>query len=96
MQKVITPEVGMGASIGYGCDSYPYTVHQVQKNRMWISRDNHAFVNGDIEYSNDDALSPDKWTLCTLRNDDEWHVGTTLKGAVVYLGVRLYVQDPSF
>jgi len=100
--KIIKPEIGMGATIGVGSDSYPYTIHKVEDKKLWASEDNATMKPGldiyhqDYNYSNDNINKPENWSLFTLRKDGEWHHGNSLKGRVLYIGHRRFYQDPSF
>lgn len=94
-------EVGMGASMGYGADSYPYTIHKVSKDgkRVWASADKYKYNKeaGDYDYSNDNQNDESQWLEFTLRKDDRFHqVGQSVKSSALHIGRRRYYQDPSF
>jgi len=97
------PKPGMGATISYGSDSYPYTIHKVDGKKLWASEDDATMKSGkdiysgqDYDYSNNNQNNPDVWSLFTLRKDSRWHQGTTMNGKVLYIGTRRKYYDPSF
>ena len=105
--EVVIPEVGMGATAGYGSDCYPYTIHRVdltgKVKKMWVSQDeatatanSEYYGNQEYTYSNKNEKNPEDWMLCTLRKDGCWHFGTTKSGQRIYPGHRRYYQDPHF
>jgi hypothetical protein len=99
-----TPVVGMGATYGYGSDSYPYTVVRISPSgkTLWVKRDEvlhltGSDMSGDSTYvtmPNDDA--PEE--QFTLRADGHWlpKGPRYARQRSLTLGHRRYYQDPSF
>lgn len=100
-----TPEVGMGATAGYGSDCYPYTIVAVSASgkRITVQQDTATLVSapGPIgshqEYmytANPEAQK----RVYSLRKNGYWYpIGTdTHSGGGLAVGSRRYYQDPSF
>ncbi len=100
----IIPAVGMGATAGYGSDSYPYTVIKISANgkTLVVQADNHKPAPGFDYYSNQVYTytpNPEGETKTfTLRDNGRWVLkGESKKGGLrLGLGHRRYYQDPSF
>lgn len=103
--KVITPEVGMGATIHSGSDSYPATVSRVSANgkTIWVKKDKKMVVSGSWEEGNvcyvtiEDNDAPER--QYSLRSNGCWMAkGTPVNARYGHLslGTRGYRQDPSF
>jgi hypothetical protein len=72
-----TPEIGMGATTGYGSDRYPYTVVAIlskRKIRLQADRYRRTDTNGVSEVQHYDITpDPDGVTVeATLRKDGSW------------------------
>ena len=106
----IIPEVGMGATIGYGSDRYPYTIHKISPDgkKIWASEDKHHVVpkeggyayGSDIPYtySNNNQNDESQWSLFTLRKNGRYiqKESSRNSGSYLTIGFRRYYQDPSF
>jgi hypothetical protein len=107
-EKNRTIHVGMGATMGAGSDSYPYTVHALDmsknKPQIWVSADDYRPISEGFDYYNNQLYvyenhnqsKPEHWRVFTLCKDGRWHEGTTMKGSVIHVGSRRAYQDPSF
>ena len=100
----VIPVVGMGATAGYGSDSYPYTIIAVSANgkTVTVQDDNHhpapgcnGITNQVYTYSRN-PNGPTK--VYTLRSNGAWVLkGESMKGGGrLGIGHRRYYQDPSF
>lgn len=99
------PEVGMGATIYAGSDSYPATVSRVSKNgkTLWVKQDKKMVTSGTWETGNvtyvtlPDEDAPER--QYSLRSNGQWimkGVATNARYGSLGLGYRRYAQDPSF
>jgi hypothetical protein len=99
------PEVGMGATINSGSDSYPATVSRISKSgkRLWVKMDSKMVLEGTWETGgvnyvtmpNEDAEEREY----SLRPNGSWimkGVATNARYGSLTLGIRRYNQDPSF
>lgn len=95
----IEPVVGMGATVGVGSDSDPYTVAEVvTPHHIVIQPDNWRIISGNegdgsaqYEYTTNPNSAP---IDVTLRRDGKWKIdGTT---TVVHIGNRRRYRDPGF
>jgi hypothetical protein len=98
-----TPEIGMGATTGFGSDRYPYTVVQIlSKRRIDLQADTYKRIdkNGMSESQEYEYFrNIDGPTIeATLRKDGTWvRDGDPLKrGQRFYLGHRAAHFDPHF
>lgn len=98
MAEIITPEVGMGATIQVGSDCYPYTVIAVSPSgkTVTIQEDEAQLVSGSIfskrqEYEY--RSNPNGRTMTVRRNK---HGRWGKRHFPVYIGRRRYYRDPSF
>lgn len=101
----IAPEVGMGASHGYGSDSYPYTIVKVSPSgkKVTVQRDEvmvleGTFTSAQMTYTTlpDPTAAEEEFSL---RSNGRWHrVGCPvgIREAGLIIGTRRYYQDPSF
>jgi len=103
------PEVGMGATLYVGSDCYPYTIVEVQRNRitskaqiltMRRDRATRTDANGlsesqDYEYERDDSGSV---AIVRRRKDGSWRVERSrgVGTGYVTIGTRRMYRDPSF
>ena len=95
----VIPEVGMGATMATGSDSYPYTVVKVAEDlsSIEITADSHHPAPGFDYYSNQVytyTSNPGPGTVLTLNTRGKLR-GLYGNGRI-YLGNRRYYQDPSF
>lgn len=97
----IMPEVGMGATMGVGSDSYPYTIVQVSKTgkSFKMVRDIATAVSGSghdgsavYEYARDPSATIESAVMVRLDHKGRWRQA----GAPVGIGFRRYYQDPHF
>lgn len=104
-KKTATPEVGMGATLHYGSDSYPATVSRVSANgkTLWVKKDKKMVTGGTFEAGNvtfvtlPDEDAPEQ--QFSLRSNGRWMAkGTPVHARYGHLslGARAYQQDPSF
>jgi hypothetical protein len=105
--EMLAPVVGMGASSGFGSDSYPYTVVGVSGcgKKVWVTEDSHEpaegfnyFSNQVYTYESNMTKNMNEAQCFTLRSNGDWVVdGSGIKyGRKLYLGHRRYYQDPHF
>jgi hypothetical protein len=100
----VVPVVGMGATAGYGSDSYPYTIIAVSANgkTITVQADDHHPAPGCDHFTNQVYTytpNPNGSTkVYTLRSNGRWVLkGDTMKGGqAIGIGARRYYQDPSF
>jgi hypothetical protein len=104
-KKTTTPEVGMGATIYAGSDSYPATVSRVSPSgkTIWVKKDKKMVTGGTFEEGNVTFVTlPDEEAeerQYSLRSNGYWLAkGTPLHARYGHLslGARSYHQDPSF
>ncbi len=105
MADQVTPEIGMGATSGYGADCYPHTIIAISKSgkEITVQADlHHPIAEGFDYYSNQKyTYTPDpngSTRVYTLRKNGRWILkGESLKnGGRLGIGHRRYYQDPSF
>jgi hypothetical protein len=101
-----TPEVGMGATYGYGSDSNPYTITWVSPSgkELHVTQDEVMVVNGEwtgpqdyVTLSRTEEEAPHM--VFTLRKDGKWlpkGVARYARQRSLSIGYRRYYQDPSF
>ena len=99
----ITPEVGMGATAGFGSDCYPYTVIEIVSPKKIVVQADDAVMNTKGEYYGNQV-----WDITsnphggkntyTLRKNGRWvMVGCELNSTVnLSLGHRHRYEDPHF
>ena len=99
----VEPQPDMGATLLHWTDRSAYTIHKVEGKKLWASLDQAELIEGSIlsesqtyRYYNTNKDNPTGWILFTLRKDGRWHMGTTLKGAVLSIETRDEYRDPSF
>ncbi|MNJ89976.1 hypothetical protein D3C87_75650 [compost metagenome] len=101
-EKVVVPEIGMGATYGYGSDCYPGTVIWVSSSgkKIKVQGDNYKRTDkaGPFTESQEYEYSEDKGGPIyefSLRKDGIWkEVGSN--SHTVGLGFRRAYQDPHF
>lgn len=94
-----SPYVGMGATIAYGSDRYPYEVIEVKTAKRLVIRsmnakriDNNGLSEDqEYEYSSNPKGSTE---IITLRKDNRWKIEKSTK--VVRLGNAERYSDPHF
>jgi hypothetical protein len=100
-----TPEVGMGATIYAGSDSYPATVTRVSPSgkTIWVTKDETMVVAGSHEEGNVAFVTAERPEAAerqySLRGNGRWMAKGTPAHArygTLSLGERHYTQDPSF
>ena len=104
LEKVIVPEVGMGACGGFGSDCYPYTIVSVSKDgkKIEVTSDDHKPAPGCDYFTNQvytyTSNMNGQRTLYRLRKNGRWvKDGEPMRGgASITIGYRRYYQDPSF
>jgi len=99
--KVETPHIGMGVTLCYPNDSYPYTIVEIKSARcVFIQEDEAKRIddrgpyteNQEYNYSrNKDAPK----VKITLRKNGNWYrVGESMRRSPFVLGHRRYYRDP--
>lgn len=96
------PEVGMGATAGYGGDSYPYTIVSVSKSgrQIEVQRDEATYIGPERKYG--DEPNKEDWKYTPIPDSHKYTVKLNRKGKWVGvggycgLGYRRYRQDPHF
>jgi hypothetical protein len=103
MREPVTPEVGMGASICVGSDSYAATIIEVStdKKKVVIQEDKATRAEGFDYFSNQVYdYEPNEFGAkysYSLRKNGYWHqVGQGTKGSFLSIGNKREYQDPSF
>jgi len=99
-----TPQVGDGATHGFGSDCYPATVIKVSASgkTIWIQDDTHTCVKPATAYGWDDAEFTFSRNLdgqvykATLRKDGRYRRVKCSRGGTISIGHRRYYQDPHF
>lgn len=100
----LTPEVGLGATSGYGADCYPHTVVWVSEDgkKLEVTDDTHHTQPGFDYYSKQEYTYTSNMngprTRYRLRKNGRWvKDGEPMNGgSSITLGHRRYYQDPSF
>jgi len=100
----VLPVIGMGATAGYGSDSYPYTVIAISANGKTITvqaddhkpAPGHHYINNQVYTYSPNPEGETK--VFTLRDNGRWVLKGEGKknGLRLGLGHRRYYQDPSF
>jgi hypothetical protein len=87
-QRTLTPEVGMGATTGYGGDHYPVTIVKVERGGMviWLAHDK-LIKPGLYEPATPMSGDPRYWHKATRRRDGMYREEGS-HGCRVTLGVR--------
>jgi hypothetical protein len=106
--SILVPRIGIGASHGYGSDSYPYTVIAVSESGHTIKlrHDEYRVISGSFQ-TNDAKVeyyagSDDSLVTATRRGfrEDGTPIycakGSGKRGARYAFGFRRYHQDPHF
>lgn len=96
------PEVGMGATAGYGGDCYPYTIVSVSKSgrQIEVQRD-EAKYNGPQRGFGDNGKAED-WEFTPIPDSHKYTVKLNKNGqwkgvgGFCTIGHRMYRQDPHF
>ena len=102
-------KVGDGASAGFGSDSYPYTVIEVnptgktivvQNDSAHATKDSEYYGNQDYTYSRN-TTSPKVTYTWRKRHGCYYPKGCTAPrrgggSGGLYIGERRYYQDPSY
>lgn len=106
MSNQVKPEVGMGATCGFGSDCYPYTIIGVLKNDTMIivQADNYKLKPGFTTYNTENQeydYSPNSnapKVIFTLRKNGRYvKQGDTMSnGQKIYIGNRRAYRDPHF
>lgn len=101
---VITPTVGMGATVPSGSDRYPYTIITVsadkkmvmaQQDNFTATSDSDYYSNQKYTYSHNPKAAVETFTL--RKNGQYVKEGESLKnGTRLWIGERTAYQDPSF
>ncbi len=104
LEKILTPKVGMPATICYITDREPATVSRVNASgkTLWVKRDKYEIVSGNAfdgsaqyKYEEDPANPEECFTYRKGRN--RWaRKGESSKGTGLALGNRRKYHDPSF
>ena len=101
----VTPQVGMGATSGFGSDCYPYTIIEVSKDgkKVKVQSDAHApvkegfdfYANQQYDYTANPNGSVMEFRL--RKNGSYVRQGDPMRGGQrLSIGNRRYYRDPSF
>lgn len=108
----LEPEEGIGATIGWNGDAYPYTIHKVSEDlkTLWASEDQFKYTGTPLQwgeeylrsymnFTNNNEDKPDQWTRYTLRKNGRYvKKGCDLNDVwgTLWIGQRDYRQSPEF
>ena len=101
MNEQPKPEVGMGASRGYGSDSYPATIVKVSSSgkTLWIEEDDYTFNPKAGEHEDKYIYSRrpgGRQFKYTLRQDGMFREVGARRGGTLGIGFRRFYNDPCF
>jgi hypothetical protein len=104
----LEPEPGMGATIGWNGDYYPYTIHKVSDDlkKVWASRDEYEVIKDDL-YSEsapecrfwNNHKKESQWTLYKLRKNGRYvREGASMHSIwdTLQIGYKEARMNPSF
>ena len=98
---VVHPEIGMGATLHVGSDSYPYTIQRISASgkTLWASKDDFRRTdkNGygglqEYEYTTVEDKNPGRFSL---RRDGYWRPAGG-NCTILSIGYRRAYRDPYF
>jgi hypothetical protein len=94
----VTLTQDLGASMGYGGDSYPYTIHAISNDgkKVFFSDDQYSWdhENKTYVYNNINHNNPAAWQSFKLQKDGRFKNAS--KGRAINIGFRRFYQDPHF
>jgi len=97
-------EGDLGATFSTGADSYPLTVHKMDKNgkKLWASYDRYEAIGGtwpEVEYRywNENATDESQWQEYVLKSNGRWILkGCSKNERPLNLGYRRKWSSPEF